>query len=232
MRRCCRQSSEVQYTMKTRFHSSIIKQLALVGGIPDAARLEIAELLGKHPVELYPFEGVEAVIAACLNRYDVKEAAEVADALTAFLYTVGASQQRPSELIASAEETLREEHGSVADKVAPFLRALAVSKNLLISFKATALYEDNENLLMDSRALVDIRPIFDPEATETIAAGALIYRLRMTYRSSNHQEANSIVLTARHDELVELESVIKRAREKAQTLSAATTFGPILETRK
>ena len=120
------------------------------------------------------------------------------------------------------------EYDRTVEVVSRFVSELLSSSDLLVASKATALYEDSERLLLETKLLVDVRPIFDPKHAATIAATTLLYKLRMTFRAPQGGDLDTMVFTLREPELKELARVVDRAIEKASVVREARQFGVVV----
>lgn len=209
---------------KPRFAPKMVAELAKLSKFDPVVLSALAEKLSSLRLELYPFETVTQVVHEALDEaiddaMDEAGVSGVAGALTAFLYGVGSSTELPEELLRAATGQMSETSDrDTADKVAEFLGKLVVAPQLLTSFKATSLFEDNEHLLLDSKAIVDIRPIFDPASRQETNASALLFKLRLTYRSPVAGDLQALVLTLGEDELKDLANSLTRAEQKAVTV--------------
>ncbi len=206
-------------------------QIAKVAELPAEVRAHILERVGGLPLRLYPFEDIDDAVEECLKQAKLidEKWSDLGSSIAQFLYTVGASTQEPRVLLSNAAERIKEDHDpQTADVVVGFLAQLLESPALIIGSKATALYEDSERLLMDSKLLVDVRPIFDPRRSESIAATALLYKLRMTSRAPHSGEVETTIFTLRESELTELAAVVERALKKATVIREARPFGVML----
>jgi hypothetical protein len=182
-------------------------------------------------MRLYPFERIDDTVNKCLIEAKVKpsEGDDLGDAVASFVYTVGASNRQPNELLQEAAETLKGAHDERAiELVVRFLSDVLAASGLLLAAKATALYEDNERLLLDSRLIVDVRPIFEPRLPTSIAATVVLYKLRMSIRSPHSGDIDTMVLTVREEELKELGKAVGHAIEKAGVVRQARPFGVAL----
>lgn len=216
--------------MKIQLSSRTLKDLAKLGALSDDELSRLDDALGAMPMRVYPFDSMADVVREALSSNDA--AAEIGNGLTSFLYAIAGASESPIEFVDTALEKLRKEEPARADRIGKFLSRLIGRRNLLLSFKSTALYEESEHLLLESKVLVDLRPVFDFASTTEVAASALLYKLRMTYRSPSTSEVETIIFTVRGTELSELGKVIQRAGLKAETLRGVTGMGTILETKE
>lgn len=216
--------------MKIQLSSRTLKDLAKLGALSDDELSRLDDALGAMPMRVYPFDSMADVVREALSSNDA--AAEIGNGLTSFLYAIAGASESPIEFVDTALEKLRKEEPARADRIGKFLSRRIGRRNLLLSFKSTALYEESEHLLLESKVLVDLRPVFDFASTTEVAASALLYKLRMTYRSPSTSEVETIIFTVRGTELSELGKVIQRAGLKAETLRGVTGMGTILETKE
>ena len=204
----------------------------------------LAEELPKIAPQLYPFDSFLGVVRAVVGPFQPADggrpsdkradfAADLSQALTSLLYTAGASALSAEESISSAIETIEAHFPENAEILSSFVLAILGCRNLLLSFKSTALREDNENIVVDSKIIVDIRPIFDFDASAAINAHTFLYRLRVTHRTSNDVESK--VYTLSQVALDELSRALVRAKDKIEQLKSSPlsgTLGVLLEEYK
>jgi hypothetical protein len=218
--------------MKTRFSKRTLSRLAKVADLNPEVRSQILQAIAKLPVVLYPFEAVNDAVEKCLADAHVEEGEDddLGGAIATVLFQAGSSAQPPDELLQSAASTLREstKDDRTVEVVSRFVSELLSSSDLLVASKATALYEDSERLLLETKLLVDVRPIFDPKHAATIAATTLLYKLRMTFRAPQGGDLDTMVFTLREPELKELARVVDRAIEKASVVREARPFGVVV----
>jgi hypothetical protein len=215
--------------MKTRFSKTTLSRLAKVADLDSETRAKILKSVLSLPAHLYPFETIDEIVSACLNKTDEDKGELLGTAIASFLYAVGASAEDPRVMLVDVVERLSADHeSSTVEVVSAFLSQLIESSNLLLGAKATALYEDSERLLLESKLVVDVRPVFDQRRVNTIAASTLLYKLRMTFRAPHGGDVETKVFTLRETELKELAKGVERAIEKASIVREAKPFGVML----
>lgn len=214
--------------MKTRFSESLLKEIAQVSELSSEVRANILDHVCRLDLRLYPFEDIDEVVEKCLAKASLPEEKwkRLGSTIAQLLFMVGASAQEPRVLLSNIAERIKDDHGSeVADVAAGFVGQLLDASNVLLGAKATALFEDNERLLLDSKLVVDVRPIFDPSNAGRIAASALLYKLRLTSRGALGDDLESTIFTLRESDLKELSAVVERALKKAAAIRMAKPFG-------
>lgn len=223
--------------MRTRFSEAIIRNLARIATLEPDVRARIPVAVSQVPAKLYPFEDIAKAVQACIPSTSATEEDDesIGDVVASFIFVAGASTQSQDELLGSALEQLQEVVSDVDQRgiLAAFLRDLLGASSLLIASKATALYEENERLILDSRLMVDVRPIFDVIETQKIAATTLLYKLRLAFRGANGSSLENQTFTLRQAELEELQAAVNRAVEKAAVIRNQPPFGvQIVESKK
>ncbi len=146
------------------------------------------------------------------------------------------NEQTVSQLVSDVVESVRA--SEIAKEVKPDVltprleKALSFNKTLGITAKAENVMFEHQNVYVESRILTDLRPIFFENEVASIAANSIIHNLRITYLEDNGLK--KAVFAMDSDDLVKLEEVIKRAKqkEKAIRLNCKKTETPCLEGRK
>lgn len=209
----------------------LVEHLRPLARLSPSALDSIFREIADAPIALYPFETVSAIVEdAVKGELEPVPAKQLGGALGSFAFALASASEPASTSMERFEANLAAELSSEeASAVGSFLRRFANSPNVLTSFKATALYEDGEKLVLSSRLLIDVRPVFDPSTTDKIAASTLLYRLRITCRAPNDSATETVVFTLHDDELSELKAVIVRAGTKAEVLKRLLKNGPLGE---
>jgi len=230
--------------MKTKIPKRFFRELAILAGSAPELVARLADELPKIAPQLYPFDSLVGVVREVVGGFHPPEAervndrrvdfsADLSQSLTSLLYTAGAASLSINEIIDSASETIETSFPEHAEILSSFVRGILSCRNLLLSFKSTALREDNENIVVDSKIILDIRPIFDFDLSEAVNAHTFLYRLKLTHRTSN--EVESKVYTLSQDALDELARALGRAKDKMEllrNLPLSRTLGVLLEERQ
>lgn len=216
--------------MTPRLPSKVTEHLRLLAVLGPDARKALLARLAAEPLGLYPFSRVSAAVASCAAVADLS--AEKLEGIGNALGTVAYALAASTEGIQSSLEKLIEGVASALDSgesevVREFLAEFARADDLLTSFKATALYDDGERVVLNSRVLVDLRPVFAIEDAGTVSASSLLYRLRVTYRVPNGRDSETIVLALHEQELKELGEAVTRAEKKSEALRKRLIDGPL-----
>lgn len=230
--------------MKTTISKRTFRELAVIASAAPAALDRLATNLLTLTPQLYPFEALRGIVAASLDESETlpngklpdrkKEFDdELSNSLSNLLYSVGLAHVPATEIMGEAVKAIREEYKDTAVQLEQFVGRLFGSQALLLSFKATSLREDNENIVLDTKIVVDIRPVFDCESVKTVGAHTLLYRLKITHRTSSDIE--SCVYTLSQEALDELSETVKRAHakiDKLKSMPLVQTLGMFLEENK
>jgi len=230
--------------MKTKISKRLFRELVKLAESESKLLSQLAVDLPGIAPHLYPFDSLIGVVRDVIGdfrpqgagRTDEKQAdfaTDLGQSLTALLYTAGASALSNEEVIAAAIETIETNFPEHAESLSSFVRRVLGCRNLLLSFKSTALREDNENIVVDTKIIVDIRPIFDFDPAEAISAHTLLYRLKVTHRTSNDVETK--IYTLSQDALDELSRAVDRSKSKIEQLRStplASALGLLLEENK
>jgi hypothetical protein len=228
-------------SMKTKIAKRLFRELEqLSESAPELlARLSV-DLPSMAP-QLYPFDSLIGVVRDVIGDFrppavDGREekssdfAKDLGQSLSGLLYTAGASALSSDEVIASAIATIESNFPEHAEGLSSFVRNVLGCRNLLLSFKSTALREDNENIVVDSKIIIDIRPIFDFDPSEAIRAHTLLYRLKITHRTTSNVETK--IYTLSQVALDELSEAVDRSKRKIGQLKSTPmeqTLGLLLE---
>lgn len=217
-----------------RFAAKMLTDLSLVGAFDEAERTTLVESLNSLAVEVYPFEHITEAVRGIRQDMKSEDRTRLVNALSTYLYTVASSLQAPSELLQITAERFNSTavEPEIAKRTCEFLARLLVDGNLLISFKATSLFEDSEHLVLDSKLLVDLRPVFSLHRPTEVAASIVLYKLRLRYRDTTSSEAANMTFTLRNEELKELSSTLARAALKTKALGGVSGLGTVLETKQ
>lgn len=230
--------------MKTKISKRFFRELAILAKSDPSLVKSLAQELPKITPQLYPFDSFLEVVRGIVGQFQppqndrplesrVDFAADLSQSLTSLLYTAGASSLSNGEAISSAIATIEANFSDHLEILTEFVQSVLGCRNLLLSFKSTALREDNENIVVDSKIIVDIRPIFDFDISSEINAHTFLYRLKITHRTSSDVESK--VYTLSQDALDELSHAVDRAKEKIEQLKSlplSGTLGVLLEENK
>lgn len=230
--------------MKTNISKRLFRELETLADSNPATLGSLAEDLTSITPQLYPFNSLIGIVRSSVGGLKLPSPAgggenqadfanELGQSLTALLYTAGASSLSSEEVIAAAIETIETNFPAHAEALTAFVRRVLACRNLLLSFKSTALREDNENIVVDSKIIVDIRPTFSSDPSEAISAHTLLYRLKITHRTSNDVETK--IYTLSQDAIEELSRALDRSKGKIEQLRSVPlekTLGLLLEETK
>jgi hypothetical protein len=232
--------------MKTTIPKRLFRELSkLAEDAPDKL-VSLGNDLTQVAPQLYPFDSLSATVRRSIgvfkpdladpSRSDDRQrefSGELAQSISSLLYTAGASHLPMTEVLAAAIQTIEENFQDSAESLEAFVRTILGCSDLVLSFKSTALREDNENIVVDSKIIVDIRPVFDTEQSDAIRAHALLYRLKITHRTSSDVDAK--IYTLSQEALDELSQAVTRAKLKIEHLKSmplSQTLGMLLEENK
>jgi len=230
--------------MKTNISKRMFLELAKLASDAPTALGRLSQDLTRLAPHLYPFETLRDTVLSSLDASEMEPGGKMPErpadftgdlstSLTKLLYMVGAAHVPASTILSDSITTIRKDYVSHAEPLEAFVTEIFGCKDLLLSFKATALREDNENIVLDSKLVVDIRPVFDSETIDVVSAHTLLYRLKITHRTARDVEAR--IFTLSQDALDELALAIERSRKKIEKLksrSLGESLGLLLEENK
>jgi len=166
------------------------------------------------------------LVRTAVPSLSVSEAREVVDAL-ASLYSVRTGMDIPlEEFVPSIIEAIRKatpadprfgETACIERLEAAFRKLLDVRPLSMIS-KAKDLQYEHENTFCDARIVTDLRPVFDTDIKSAPAGVVLTHTLKLEYHHCGKHTELYVAMDA--DDVANLFSVLVRAHEKAETLSA------------
>lgn len=91
---------------------------------------------------------------------------------------------------------------------------------LSIAGKAVALHTEYPNLFCDARILTDARPVYGESTTDPPAAMIINHTLKIDYHTGASGRIEEFYIALGSHDLQELQAVLLRAEEKAQSLGA------------
>lgn len=217
--------------MKTRLPSPLFEELALIAKHNRDLLVALGSELSAMPTQMYPFESVGDAVRRVLSASpvtnsdgeDIKE--DLSHSLSKILYSVAGSYSEPSELLRATIQTIERDYPTFSAPIIEFVRALLNAKQLLLSFKATALREDNENILLESKVVVDIRPIFDVDRGSEVVAHTFLNRLKIRHRTASIVETK--IYTLGLEQVDELLQTLERAKSKILSLKRCVGEGAL-----
>lgn len=231
--------------MKPRFQARTLKHLAdLAKDAPGALEVLVAEL-SRLEAMLYPFDAVNDCIKEALQEYRAQQAftegcltkedfaSELARSLSNILYIGGSSSHGPTEVAAAALAAVEEGFPEQTEKLRPFLEKVLGLKTLLLSYKSTVLREDNENIVVGTKLIVDVRPVFSQLDPEQGDGHILVVRLKVSYRNGSDIETR--VFTLDREGLNEMSDAVQRTILKISALKksmANNPLGPLVEDKR
>lgn len=151
-----------------------------------------------------------------LNRTEVKD-------IASFLSAMGTRQWTNEAGRRFLREASRGSDLELDPEFIETLLDLVATRPLSVYGRAVGLQYEYPNVLMSSRVLTDIRPVFSEtdaaESTEIqILAGTIVHSLRLEYATPD-TDLNSIYLSLDKSDLMAMQTVISRALEKNEALS-------------
>jgi hypothetical protein len=167
----------------------------------DELEVQIAD-----SVPSIPKEELHRIIDVTYSLYHVREFSEVSK--SGFLNELidGIREQAKPKILDKDVSGLRER----------FKRLLSLKPLESIS-KALSLQRDNERLFCGSKIVSDIRPVFGEDVKSAPLAATILHTLKLSYHENGDHKEFFIVLD--EVDLDALQSTIKRAKSKADTLN-------------
>jgi hypothetical protein len=193
--------------------------IALRGTVPVLNPKRLASKLAVAPQSI-PADDLVEIIGALIalsavrivNQVPVPEfVEEVCRSLEAGKAT--AKEKAPSEKAPSHEGV--ETAAQRLERLRGRLSALLEAPPLILAAKASTLQREHTNILMSTRVITDIRPVFLDEPDS--AQGAMIVHvLKLSY--FHDSEPTEIFVAMDYDDLNDLERTITRAKAKSKTI--------------
>lgn len=178
----------------------------------------LINVLNKVPKRLLPSELSDYLLKKKI--YSEKQSSKIVDVL-ASLYRLKESETKSiNEIVENICQALRETN-DVNLKPRPnfekSLTSLLSLKTIGASFKALGLLTDYEKTFVDSRIILDIRPVFDDNLDNKIETGVIVHNLRIEYHKGKdtHEE---IFLALDSNDLNKLKEQILRALKKEKSI--------------
>jgi hypothetical protein len=194
-----------------------------LGSLSDKAAHDLTEALhGTVPV-LNPRK-MASTLAVALESISADDLGEIIGALMALSSVRIVNQVSISgfveEVCRSLETDKAPPQGDVVraqlvDRLRERLTALLGAQPLMLAAKASTLQREHTNILMDTRVITDIRPVF-LEGPDSAQGAMIVHLLKLSYFHDN--EAKEIFVAMDSDDLSELERTITRAKAKTKTL--------------
>lgn len=128
-----------------------------------------------------------------------------------------------------APDVTEEESGISLLQFGEYLQKLFSARNLYISAKGAALATEYERLLIETKIITDVRPIFENSEETSVLGYILMHTLKLSIEGSSDTEDICVALS---DELLTaLDAQIQRTKRKSETLSQALgiSLGPRVE---
>lgn len=194
-----------------------------VSGLDEETRAALLDVFAQADVQAQ-IETLNQRICQAVSGLSESTANDISSALLGLLglsEVMDNNQQLARDVVA----TLAREYEWVNDALSleSFLQALLDnSSGLRLRGKAKRLAREKEKLLVDARLIMDVRPVFDlgdriVEPNNYVTT----YTLRFDYIDNTAPEhgTRSIFFGVDDEDLTKLESVIRRAREKAAAVN-------------
>lgn len=214
--------------MSINITKEISEDLKYLLTLDDELFSKICGQLEDVPCRMFPFEEIEASIrSAGLNDEDARRMSRILLNVFFLLFAQGDEPLALAELLSGQLNRFEVDRSQQA-RVKERMVQLFSIKPLFISIKATSLFNDNERVLVGSKILTDVRPIFGNGNEEKALGCFLTHNLKLVYQENDSTKEFLVSLDT--EELDALEKGIKRARMKANVImtQGQSLFGQIV----
>jgi hypothetical protein len=225
---------------RIRIPPEITKALAPLAKLNPALVRRLSDELGeKLEVRLLVESDVEKLVQSSAVLADVKEEDRslLTDSLTGLHYLKSASGYGVDELIDVVSKAFGREGDSAdgsRERLEENLRTILSIKPLIASAKALDLLSERDKVLLGTRILSNIRPVFDDDLTAPFLASVVTHSLKITVRGAS-SGAETIYLSLDTQDLKDLRDTIDRAILKANSIASKLNepgvgnFGKLIE---
>jgi hypothetical protein len=189
---------------------------ASIGTRKELARL-IAPVLPKSAPE-----DVKAIVETLQSLYSVRTSMDLS--VDQFVESLGSAIKQ------SEDADIKLSDASEISRVKHTLRTLLSVRSLTLKSKAQDLLREHANTFCDARIVTDLRPVFDFDIAAGPAGVVVTHTLKVEYHDRG--DHTDIRIAIDKDDIETLISVLLRAQEKAEALtafSARTNLGVLAE---
>lgn len=200
-----------------------LKRLKILASLSDAQFDEVLEVLEVKVSTLADGEALRDATSG-LKLSSPADVVGIAEAVFPLLFTYVAEGKKPSEVVAAVVAGIREHStkpDSISGREATVLKgrlsAMLSSRTLGLKAKAAALVVNRGALLVSSKVLTDIRPVFSLQSAAAIDAFTVIHTLVLEVSEDGSEKPIHIALD--RSDLDELKKAIERAEIKDKAIS-------------
>ena len=208
-----------------RYRSGMAKLLSLdelsfkelVAGLKEIQpTINIAELKSIVAPKITTFEVSDDILVAILSLYGARIGLDMP--LDEFIDEIFVA----AEDIPDVSIDLRDERLGIYKELLTTLLSISSFTEFV---KATDLITEHQNILLETRIISDIRPIFGADVTDPPLGALIIHTLKICY--SNFGQVNEFFITIDEADIEKFIKVLKRAKDKGETLRNTLDKGGI-----
>lgn len=231
---------------RTTGGEDVFTALELLSGVaPVTIESVVVDLERDLPFNLILDDDVARIVLAnaalASETEEVKAAViEVVGGIHSLLRTANMSaNQLIAEIAEAFSAKIENEDGQVRSRqelegLSDNLRKILRIKQVYVSSKALALFNDEERLFLRSKIITSVRPIFDEDIALPVVGSIITHSLKISVRGNGGNKNHYFALDSR--DLLELRDTIDRAIAKTNALSksissdvGAGQFGRLVE---
>ncbi len=161
-------------------------------------------------------------------KIDLHEARDILGVLAGLYLARVGSENTVSEFVSQVVEEIQEKVSAPEKSEKPnwdsfkkhLSDILSQDKTLGVSCKAVSVLTDHQHAFRSARILSDIRPIFGSNPSEEPVAAVAVHMLKIVYAADPGNSSVEFFVALDSADLVKLEEVIKRAKEKDKSLKS------------
>ena len=189
--------------------------------LSPSASEELIRALNSAEVTAEPQEMSDAITGS-VPSITKGELDKLVDLLFSLYHVKEFSELNKNSFVSELLETVRDRsEPKISDEEFPAIRQrfndLMSIKALESLSKTVALQREEERLYCDAKIISDIRPVFGDDVKQKPVSAAITHTLKIGYHENEEHKEFFIVLDG--VDLDGLEKVIKRAKDKAETLT-------------
>lgn len=208
--------------MPIQIPSRYIPTLNLVRNLHASAVSELVSALESSTISSYPEEMTDR-IASSVPNIQREQLEKIVELLYTLYHVREASEVNRNTFLRELVESIREQatpkiSEEELSRIQKRFKHLLSIKTLESISKAIGLQRDEERLYCSAKILSDIRPVFGEDVKSRPVAATITHSLKISYHENGDHKNFYVVLD--EFDLDALEKIIKRAKLKADTLSA------------
>lgn len=197
-------------------------------GIEADKFLKLCDEFEKLPVKMFLFDQITSVIDSVgLPEDQLNELRGFIFNIFFMLFACAEEPEHMAETCAIQAERFGFTQ-SERDVLKSRLSKLLSIRSLFLSIKSRTLFNDNEKILIGSKILTDLRPVFSNGNDDEIRGYIVIHNLKLVFEDTIGTK--EFVVTFSSDELNALEAALARARRKAKVIASSSALpGQLIE---